>query len=459
MTTAEIIYNAANNFDCDDARDLSSNPSIEEKKAKCRPVTINPKFLLVLLQKEQSLLTDTAPTQRQLDFACGYGCPDGVACNNRWVGIGKQINSASLQFYDYIKNPQNYGFKAGNTYTIYNTGRPSQQVTIENNATAGLYNYTPHVYNGNFNFHNLWMKYFTRSYTNGTLMQVKGEPGVWLIQNGKRRAFLSRGALTSRFDIKKIVTVSKSILDAYPKGPGIKFAQYSVIRSPRGTIFLIVDDKKRGFTSGEAFRKVGINPEEVVNASWDDINAYENGNNITATSTYPTGALLQDKKTGGIFWVVDGTKSPLWDALLLKTRFKNKPIAKIDPLKLTSYTTIAPAVWNDGELIKPENNGGVYIVEQGKRRLITSGELFESMGYKWENVITIKPKMFALYEEGLPITGEQISEDSTTGTASSTSMMSTTTPAIASSTATSTTQVATSTNTSLQAEINSILNP
>lgn len=454
MTTAEIIYNAANNFDCDNARDLSPNPSVAEKQVKCKPVTINPKFLMVLLQKEQSLITDTSPTQRQLDFACGYGCPDGVACNNRWVGIGKQINSASLQFYDYVKNPQNYGFKAGNTYTIHNTGRPASIVTIENNATAGLYNYTPHVYNGNYNFFNLWMKYFSRNYPSGTLMQAKGEPGVWLIQNGKKRPFLSRGALTSRFDSKKIITVGKSILDSYPKGPGIKFPQYSVVRSPRGTIFLIVDDKKRGFTDGEAFRKVGINPEEVVNASWTDLDAYEDGKNITATSTYPTGALLQDKKTGGIYWVVDGTKAPLWDAVLLKTKFRFKSITPVDPAKLASYPTVEPTIFGDGELIKPSNSPAVFVIDQGKRRLITSGELFESMGYKWNNVISVNPKIVNLYEEGLPLVIEPVI---TNPNASATSTPASSTPItaeVATSTATSTSATST-----LQSEINSILNP
>ena len=35
----------------------------------------------------------------------------------------------------------------------------------------------------------------------------------------------------------------------------------------------------------------------IINASWEDINAYEEGLPITATSSHPTGALLQDKTT------------------------------------------------------------------------------------------------------------------------------------------------------------------
>ncbi|MCD4761892.1 hypothetical protein K8R32_02935 [bacterium] len=101
MTMAQIIYEAANNYDCEGI-ELSDNPTRAERAVKCPVSTINPKLLLVLLQKEQSLIEETDPTQRQLDWATGYGGPDGGGCNSRWEGIGKQINSAALQFFGYM---------------------------------------------------------------------------------------------------------------------------------------------------------------------------------------------------------------------------------------------------------------------------------------------------------------------------------------------------------------------
>ena len=147
------------------------------------------------------------------------------------------------------------------------------------------------------------------NFPNGTLVQIRGEAGVWLIQNGVKRPFHTKGALTSRFDFNKIVKVNKSDLDNYTKGSPIKFPQYSLIRSPRGTIYLLVDDVRRGITSGEVFKKIGYNPEEIINASWADVNAYAEGKPITEESSYPTGALLQDKETGGVYWVEDETKA------------------------------------------------------------------------------------------------------------------------------------------------------
>lgn len=453
-TAAEIIYDAgANNYDCDGINtDALITPA--QKKVLCKKISINPKFLIVLLQKEQSLIEDDSPSQSSLDWATGYGCPDGDACNTRWKGFGKQVNSAALQFYDYIVNPQNYTYRAGNTYTMRNTNKPDMQVTPMNNATAALYNYTPHVYNGNYNFWKLWMRYFTTLYPNSTLLQAKGETGVWLIQDGKKRPFLTKGALTSRFDINKIIQVNQSDLDKFPTGSPIKFPQYSLVRSPRGTVFLLVDDKKRGFVSQEALRKIGVNPEEVINGSWDDLNTYEDGAPITATTTYPTGALLQDKKTGGVFYVADGTKSPIWDKVLLKTKFKYKLITPVDPKKLASYKTVEPAIFNDGELLKSNSSPAVYVIDNKKKRSFTSGEIFEKMGYKWTNVITVPDKILNLYEDGSPISQvytEEITNGSTDNSTSTNMMVN----------GSATTTIATSTNntSTLSQEISDILNP
>jgi len=402
---SEIIYNAAaNNFDCDGAI-LSDNPTIEERTAKCKKITISPKFLLVLLQKEQSLIErSTTPTQRSLDWATGYGCPDSGGCNSRWLGFGKQVNSAALQFRDYIDNPQYYTYKAGNTYTFANTDAEPMTVTPANQATAALYNYTPHVYNGNYNFYKIWQRWFTKIYPNGSLLQVDGESGVWLLQNGLIRPFLSKAALVSRFDINKIIKINKSDLDKYEKGTPIKFAQYSLVKSPRGTIFLIVDDKKRGFTSMEAFRKMGFNPEEVVAAAWEDINYYADGANITATSTYPTGALLQNKKTGGIYYVIDGIKAPLVDKIFLTTKFKNKKIIVVSPAELDGYQTAKPYLFGDGELLKTKDSPYTYVISGGKKILLASDKVFNGLGYKTENVIIVPSSVLYLYDAGTPIT-------------------------------------------------------
>jgi hypothetical protein len=407
-SAAEIIYNASNlNYDCD-GQALEGQSEIE-KKLKCKPMkTINPKFIIVLLQKEMSLIEGPSPKQSQLDWAAGYGCPDGGGCNSRWQGFGKQVNSAALQFREYMDNPNYYPYKKGQTYSFTNkystTFSGTVNVTPLNNATAALYNYTPHVYNGNYNFWNIWNRYWgnvTKSvYPNGTLIQAIGENGVWLIDGGTKRAIISQSVLNSRFDPSKIVQIEKTLLDSFPSGADVKFAQYSIVKAPDSKIYLLVDNKKRNITDLAAFRKLGYNPEEVQAAEWPDINSYQDGKPITADSVYPQGTLLRDNQTGGIYWVEEGTKAPLIDWVFMETKFKGKKFIDTSPEDLAQYTTIAPIAFADGELIRIDGAPGIYVVDSGQLRPISSMEIFNGLGYKLENVISVPVRVFTLYTVG-----------------------------------------------------------
>lgn len=110
---------------------------------------VNPQVLLVTLQKEQGLVTAGAGslTWTRYRSAMGYGCPDTAQCDAKYYGFFNQVYSAASQFRNYALNPTNYGHQAGRTVNVRfhpNAACGSSPVYIENQATAGLYNYTPY---------------------------------------------------------------------------------------------------------------------------------------------------------------------------------------------------------------------------------------------------------------------------------------------------------------------------
>lgn len=108
---------------------------------------INPKVLIVLLQKEQGLITDNWPWSSQYAKATGYACPDTAACNTQYAGYFNQVYSAARQFKRYAKSPLSYNYIAGrNNYIAYSPTAScgGTSVYIQNQATASLYNYTPY---------------------------------------------------------------------------------------------------------------------------------------------------------------------------------------------------------------------------------------------------------------------------------------------------------------------------
>ncbi|MDA2922929.1 hypothetical protein MYX07_06730, partial [Patescibacteria group bacterium AH-259-L07] len=90
-------------------------------------------------------------------------------------------------------------------------------------------------------------------------------------------------------------------------------------------VYLIENGKKRVFQSGEIFEKLGFTWENVIE--------------IPLSETYLDGELI----TGRL----------------------------------------------NGTLIKYPDSAGIYLIDNGKKRAFKSGELFEALGFKWEDVIEI----------------------------------------------------------------------
>jgi len=112
---------------------------------------VNPQVLIVLLQKEQGLITDTWPISYQYQFATGFCVYDNPAteppsCQGT-DGFFNQVYYGSRQFQKYVKQPQSFNYRAGlSSYIPYSTDGScgGSNVYIENGATAALYNYTPY---------------------------------------------------------------------------------------------------------------------------------------------------------------------------------------------------------------------------------------------------------------------------------------------------------------------------
>lgn len=111
---------------------------------------VSAKVLLVLLQKEQSLVTSTAPTERQYRSATGFACPDSAPCDEQYYGFFNQVYSAARQYKRYAVVDAYSWFPVGVATNIQyhpNKSCGTQRVLIKNRATAGLYYYTPYVPN------------------------------------------------------------------------------------------------------------------------------------------------------------------------------------------------------------------------------------------------------------------------------------------------------------------------
>ncbi len=106
---------------------------------------INPKVLIVVLQKEQGLVTDEWPNSLQYRSATGYGCPDTAVCDSQYYGFKNQVRNTAYFFRYILDNGSRY-YPVGNNYVQYNpnSGCGGTTINIVNRATSALYQYTPY---------------------------------------------------------------------------------------------------------------------------------------------------------------------------------------------------------------------------------------------------------------------------------------------------------------------------
>ena len=111
-----------------------------------RACDVNPQVILVMLQKEQGLITTRNATPEQLDRALGFRCPDFTTCDPAFGGFVHQIYFGTSRLQEYGDPARGFTYQAGRTYDIQYSPYPFcgyGEVQIFNRSTAALYNYTP----------------------------------------------------------------------------------------------------------------------------------------------------------------------------------------------------------------------------------------------------------------------------------------------------------------------------
>ncbi|WP_344756938.1 hypothetical protein [Gryllotalpicola koreensis] len=109
-----------------------------------RSCGISPRVLLVLVQKEQSLIT--RPSAYGYERATGYACPDTGECEAKYYGFFNQLYSAAWQFREYANPHDHWSIRPGTAKLRYSPEASCGEsvVHIANQATASLYLYTPY---------------------------------------------------------------------------------------------------------------------------------------------------------------------------------------------------------------------------------------------------------------------------------------------------------------------------
>jgi LysM repeat protein len=262
---------------------------------------INPRVLLVTLQKEQGLVQARIPSPYMYRAAMGYGCPDsdpGI-CGKVWIGLFNQLYKAAGQF-------QWYGDPNG-SFTYLRPGRQvsisyhpdaaracgKQTFTLKSQATANLYYYTPFVPNkaslgnlrgtgdrcssyGNRNFWRFYWDWFGSPIGGGFLLKsATSDP--YFISNDVKYPLSDPDLVKELAPLGPLGEISKDYLDSFKTGiPLTRIIKTAPVNNV-SQYFFISDGKKYLISNCEQATNLGLDCQAAVTLTQVQLDALPTG--------------------------------------------------------------------------------------------------------------------------------------------------------------------------------------
>jgi len=179
---------------------------------------------------------------------------------------------------------------------------------------------------------------------NGDLVRTKDSPALYLIQNGQKKIFphlavyLSWGLPT---DFSTVKTVDD--LSAYPEGEPVSFRDGSLFRGKTtslygheaSAVFFVSNGKLRPIGSSEIYQKLFNDPKwEKVKWIPDDLLskfAYPMGELIEAAEIHPDGLLIRHKGMSDIYLIENGKERLITLSAITSNRLNLEDVVEIEP--------------------------------------------------------------------------------------------------------------------------------
>ena len=348
---------------------------------------INPKVILVMLEKEQGLVTSKRPLwtadpskpNRRYDFALGADCPDTPAgCSQSSAGFFWQVFKGTRRMNYYVANTTDYPmYQPGNRKVFYHPSAScgSSRVQIQNKATTILYTYTPYQPNasalnnlygsgdacGAYGNRNFW-RYYTDWFGDpvaGSFLVSDASGAVYLLVDNKKYLVADAASLTQ---LKPLGPVGKlsSGNQAYLASYALAGQVNNVFKSETGQAFFLNSGRKFAFTNCDQVAEFGFSCSSAITLTSSQLGMFADG---SAMSEYISG------DNGETFFIQDGVKRQILDPASIAEAGLGLPA--LSPIKVSAFGALP---WG-APIVK---NGSFFLNSTTKTHgVFVSGKFFE----------------------------------------------------------------------------------
>jgi len=238
--------------------------------------------------------------------------------------------------------------------------------------------------------------------------------GTYAVGAGSTTKFnlvVKDGFLTTVNLVKNLETVAiESISD--PR-PAVTRPNNSLLRSiTTGKTYVLLDGQLRYISSLDVFAKYGYKWENVINVSQEELDGYEIGDDLgVSAGAIVEGSVVKSSDNPTVYLIEEGKKRPFatgqaflgagheWSDIVIVS------IASLSALEEGEAVVFVATAQDvrEGSVVKSSDSPAVYLIESAKKRPFTTGQAFESRGYRWSDILVLSPEIIEDYEEGLPL--------------------------------------------------------
>ncbi len=368
---------------------------------------INPQVILVTMEKEEGLIDSQYATddsmQTAIDHAMGFNCGDNVGCwnlfpgfyyqlfgnfdsgNNRYLGAAKSLmksfSTAGGRGPTFAGAVSHVGdtITLDNTLGGYDNINPQQTITIADNATAALYRYTPHVFNGNYNFWKFFNQWF--KYPNGTLLKLAGAADTYIIQNGLKVLVPQFVAQVRKLDLTGTVTISPTEFDSYDTDKPLGPVDNTIVAVTGQNIKYVFLNNIKHQASDLVLSQRGLNPANVLAVSDQDAAIFDTGTILTPKD----GTIIRGTINQAVYLVQNGQIKLFSAYTFAQNKIKPKQIVTVPDQEISTYAQNGFVPPLNNSLIKTALSPAVYLVQNGFK-LPVLASVFKNQGYSYKNI-------------------------------------------------------------------------
>jgi hypothetical protein len=339
---------------------------------------INPRVIIITLQKEQGLIQASNPTQRMYDYALGMACPDTAAgCSKSAAGFFYQLYKGvgQLQWYgdprgsfNYLKVGTNISRRYQDPRVEKSLGKDCGQRTfqLKSQATAALYYYTPYTPNdsalanlygggdacsayGNRNFWRFYSDWFGSPIGGGFLLKSDTSP-TYLIVDDTKYQIADQATTDSLKPLGPLGTVSQAYLDSFKDGGAFT----PLVRNAAKQLFLIAGGAKYSVANCDIALELGLDCAKAITLTASQLSALTNAG-VTTTYVAGDGADRYLIDNGEIHEILDAPS-----VVAANVKLPALSTAKISSFQYLPYG--APIASNGSLFIdRTTNQTGVYL--------------------------------------------------------------------------------------------------